>query len=538
MDAVRNKISTSKDRKERYSLLTLAPHSWSVPQVATYFDVTLHAAKMSAALTVESGILPEIKGPKVRGRIITEDDIQRMVDFYTSDEYTRQLPGIKNVKSIKQGNKRVKVQKRLLLMNLNELYAEYKKQSTVLGYQTFGFSVFASKRPANVVTVGSSGTHSRHCFMDKIVCSVSNKTCMVDRCSSCPGEAALHEFLIELTTEEDDDISYKKWTQTDGTKLETITEDKEEFIESLVKMISKLTKHHYVARCQSAHFALCKSEVQPDSCVLVSDFSENFAFVIQDCIQGYYWMNDHATLLPFMGIMRKEDGSKIIYWTDGAASQYKNKKNFANLCCHEVDFGLSAEWHFFASCHGKSACDGIGGTLKRLARLASLQRHSANQITTPQELFHWATENVDFKTFYVSSDEVMTNQDVIQQRMDEAIPVRGTRGYHCYIPLNLYQISASSLSGLESEFNIYDVLPNNDVFQFESCSVNDYIACIYEENGLWYVAQISQIDQVNQEYVVNFLSPDGESGFHKGFKLTSKSASVGPQSVLLKMSSI
>ena len=37
--------------------------------------------------------------------------------------------------------------------------------------------------------------------------------------------------------------------------------------------------------------------------------SENFAFVIQDCIKGYYWMNDHATLLPFMANMQKEDGS-------------------------------------------------------------------------------------------------------------------------------------------------------------------------------------------------------------------------------------
>lgn len=85
LDAVRNKILTSKDRKERYSLLTLAPHSWSVPQVETYFDMTLHAAKISAALTVESGILPEIKGPKVCGRIITENDIQRM-DFSMTTE--------------------------------------------------------------------------------------------------------------------------------------------------------------------------------------------------------------------------------------------------------------------------------------------------------------------------------------------------------------------------------------------------------------------------------------------------------------------
>lgn len=67
---------------------------------------------------------------------------------------------------------------------------------------------------------------------------------MMDRCPSCPGERSLRDFLFELTAEEDDDISYKKWTQTDGTKLETVTEDKEEFIESLVKQIGNLTKHH------------------------------------------------------------------------------------------------------------------------------------------------------------------------------------------------------------------------------------------------------------------------------------------------------
>jgi hypothetical protein len=115
----------------------------------------------------------------------------------------------------------------------------------------------------------------------------------------------------------------------------------------------------------------------------------------------------HAFLRPVFSYLKEINSvlKIIIYWSDGAASQYKNKKNFANLCCHE--FRLSSEWHFFVSCHEKSACDGIGGTLKRLARLASLQRHSTNQITTPIDLFNWAKDNVDIKTFYVSSDEVI-----------------------------------------------------------------------------------------------------------------------------------
>ena len=44
---------------------------------------------------------------------------------------------------------------------------------------------------------------------------------------------------------------------------------------------------------------------------------------------------------------------KLIYFSDGAASQYKNYKNFINLCYHENDFGVPAEWNFFATSHGK-----------------------------------------------------------------------------------------------------------------------------------------------------------------------------------------
>ena len=56
--------------------------------------------------------------------------------------------------------------------------------------------------------------------------------------------------------------------------------------------------------------------------------------------------------------------TKVLYFSDGAASQYKNFKNFVNLCYHEIDQDIQAQWHFFATSHGKSPCDGIGGTTK------------------------------------------------------------------------------------------------------------------------------------------------------------------------------
>jgi hypothetical protein len=129
---VSNKIKTSNDRKERYSFLNLTHQRWSNNQVANYFGVSTHAAKKCSQLKRESGILPKIKESNARGRILTEEqeDIQRIIDFYNSDEYSRQLPGMK-------------IQKHLLLLNLNELYAEYKKkQYYILEYKTFGFFLY------------------------------------------------------------------------------------------------------------------------------------------------------------------------------------------------------------------------------------------------------------------------------------------------------------------------------------------------------------------------------------------------------------
>ena len=61
--------------------------------------------------------------------------------------------------------------------------------------------------------------------------------------------------------------------------------------------------------------------------------------------------------------------TKLVYFSDGCAGQYKNKKNLYNLCEHQKEFGLHAEWSFF----GKSPCDGIGGRIKRITARTSLQ---------------------------------------------------------------------------------------------------------------------------------------------------------------------
>ena len=69
---------------------------------------------------------------------------------------------------------------------------------------------------------------------------------------------------------------------------------------------------------------------------------------------------------------------KVIYFSDGAASQYKNHKALFNLCFHEQDHSLKAEWHFFARSYSKSPYDGVGGAVKRLVANATLKHSMTN----------------------------------------------------------------------------------------------------------------------------------------------------------------
>lgn len=82
---------------------------------------------------------------------------------------------------------------------------------------------------------------------------------------------------------------------------------------------------------------------------------------------------------------------KIEYFTDGAASQYKNFKKVANLKHHKEDFGKEATHHFFASCHGKGSCDAIGGVLKCKVRRDAKAGHI---VQTAEEFHRYVSEKV------------------------------------------------------------------------------------------------------------------------------------------------
>jgi hypothetical protein len=104
----------------------------------------------------------------------------------------------------------------------------------------------------------------------------------------------------------------------------------------------------------------------------------------------------------------------------------------------------TAIWNFFATSHGKNACDGVGGTTKRVAALASLQCTIDRQILTPYQLFIFCLEALPtIKYFYISKDDVNEKTKFLEEHFASACTVAGTRDNHCFIPLSENEIKIS-----------------------------------------------------------------------------------------------
>ena len=208
-----------------------------------------------------------------------------------------------------------------------------------------------------------------------------------------------------FSEEEIEEIEFKQWTTIDCSTLQTIVQSTDEFIEGFLDKLETLRRHDFIAKQQPPYLAERKESLKEGEFLAIGDFSDNFSFVVQDEAQSFHWDNGMVTLHPFV-YQYKDEGqichgnfvlisyctthdtvavqffqrclinhlqekfqfvSNIVYFSDGSAGQYKNLKNFLNLCLHDEDFDIPAEWHFFATSHGKGPSNEIGGTIKREA---------------------------------------------------------------------------------------------------------------------------------------------------------------------------
>ena len=170
----------------------------------------------------------------------------------------------------------------------------------------------------------------------------------------------------------------------------TVTTTCEKYKNVLIDAIDKLTKHSYLAKCQDQYLNDKKQSLHSKEVLVLGDFTENYQYLIQDSTGVL--CKEYCTLHPVVVYFKYDTGSlrhisicfisddnlqdtcfvyevqktminylhellpqikKLFHFSDGCGEQSKNYKNFMNLCLHKQDFGLDAEWIFFATSHGK-----------------------------------------------------------------------------------------------------------------------------------------------------------------------------------------
>ncbi|KYM94585.1 hypothetical protein ALC62_14783 [Cyphomyrmex costatus] len=474
----------------KLKILTICPLSWSIRKISREFGTTTYLASKAKELRSTKGVLADINVK--RGKTLSRETTKKVDDFFNDDSNSRFMPGKKDVVSVKKNGVRTNVQKRLLLIDLKGLHVLFNESNPE---NTLSFSAFAKLRPKHCILPGASGTHSmcvctihQNCKLmldainiaaltqnsdnpindykdciNLITCNDATSDCFLDSCNQCPAINNISNLLLEaLTNASIDEVEYSAWVATDRSTLKTIKADVHDFVDEFCSKLKTLKPHSFIAKQQSLFISEKKSNLANDEVLVMFDFSENYAYAVQDASQAFHFNNQQCTVFPvifyykvkselkhssciFLSNCVKHDTAAVytiqkqlipeikktvpnvktlIYMTDGAKQHFKNRYQMANLLNHKEDFDLNAEWHYSATAHGKSAYDGLGATFKREAYRASLVAKPSQALLTSDALYNWAKGHFkNINIFYYTKVNHDKSTRHLNKRFLSALPV-------------------------------------------------------------------------------------------------------------------
>lgn len=302
------------------------------------------------------------------------------------------------------------------------------------------------------------------------VCNEESEDCFTKVCKQCPDISALETLFASLVIEHDDEteISYKQWLNVDRGDISIVTKPISDFITEYCHQLTILKTHHFINSQQQNFLDELKTNLKENECVVLMDFAQNYSHVVQNSIQSQFFnmrqstlhpvvvyyksnntivhksyvfisdVNSHDTIFVFcvqqqliMDVKQfLPDVCHIHYFTDGCASQYKNKKMFLNLMYHFDDFSVEATHHFHATSHGKGPIDGIGGTSKRLAFQAAMKGEMINNAV---DLYNFLMRNnTIIISKFIQNQQYECNKVFLSERWKKAVPIKGTLGFHYF----------------------------------------------------------------------------------------------------------
>ena len=504
----------------------------------------------------------------------------RVVTFLMRDDNSRCNPG-KQDKMKVNGETH---QTRILTDYLQNLYLKFKGENPNV---KLSLASFCRIRPAYIKLTRFISRNSCLCTKHQnfALCTQALRKLGVDVPLNSEKFIQDDVNFEKVKSDTPDEITFGQWkrvvVEEKGKKkmvmrIVSCTMKRDEFLKFMEEQIKDFTQHVYRVRRQYEECLNIKQNLPKDEVIIQMDFAENYSCKGVDEIQSAYWNQTGVTLHPVV-IYHKDDDSddmkhesrvivsdemshnssvvltfvdciipeikknipnlrKVHYYTDSPTSQYRNKAIFHAIANHKERYECEAVWNYFEAGHGKGPCDGLGGTVKRMADEAV--RSGKNTIQDAEEFFKWTqTESCSMKSvkfMFVKSS--MCEQKAIALGMNEIKPVKGTMKVHAVIGKGNNEIMVSNvscycevcISGKECEANQWSLerLYVTDKGYVETCdpgpanepqpaleatamsetidvSVGRYVAARYDSKV--YVGKIVDYDEEDNEIEISFM---------------------------------
>jgi hypothetical protein len=124
----------------------------------------------------------------------------------------------------------------------------------------------------------------------------------------------------------------------------------------------------------------------------------------------------------------------VSFVSDGCAKEFKSKFMQSNLLYSNEDFGVTADWHFSPTSHGKSEADGVGGSCKNNA--TSKVKSGACEIKNAADFVNCCKTFTEKMTIYeVKEEEILAAKTMLDKRWPNVKAIDGIRNYHYFSPI-------------------------------------------------------------------------------------------------------
>ena len=195
--------------------------------------------------------------------------------------------------------------------------------------------------------------------------------------------------------------------------------------------------------------------------------------------------------------------TKVHYFLDGCAAQYKNCKHFLNLCQHKNDFSADSVWNFFATSHSKSPCNGVGGAVKRPTAQAGLQRPVTDQILSAKDM-KFCEESINgIKFAYTSSEAAASVESALVSTFTLVKTFPETRDYNQFA-VKMKRISYDDAFELELDF--LGKKPQLSNSEPKNMRVSQYLLCKYD--SVHWIGRAPNIDPSAYNIKVKLMHPN------------------------------